>query len=475
MNDGVSADFEFSGEVIAQALRELYRRGKAQRPTDLSPELFRAILSRLDEAANRGMAASAAPDPDGDFRRALRHSNEVFAAFKVHRMQTDMGRLLTDSNGVLKPFEQWKNEVLPIASHQCGAWLRTEYDMAVIRAHQAADWQQFVREADVLPNLKWMPSTSPHPGADHWVFWNTVLPIDDPFWNEHRPGDRWNCKCSLTSTDEPCTDTPAPGKADNPHPGLDSNPGTDKAVFSQSHPYFPKSCSTCDFYKPGLKGWLRSMFVNKTKDCYHCRAIRQAVENTIEKGRIKANKAEYKRLLKDENYIEVVFNKKTGGLKATHVGHITHDTPKAERFFGGLTSSDLERECQDQLVAMGHKAILCDESKKERGNYLPALDILVDDVLMDIRAITGKGWYSNVFVKKNDQLRRYNARADIEGKADTLCLYFHNPKLFDEGKMQKSLNFFRFYRDQDGELLVKHLKHIVCVVKGEKAVIRYEV
>lgn len=208
-------------------------------------------------------------------------------------MQTDMGRLLTDSNGDLKPFEQWKNEVLPIASHQCGAWLRTEYDMAVIRAHQAADWQQFVREADVLPNLKWMPSTSPHPGADHQVFWNTVLPIDDPFWNEHRPGDRWNCKCSLTSTYEPCTETPAPGKADNPHPGLDSNPGTDKAVFSQSHPYFPKSCSACDFYKPGLKGWLRSMFVNRTKDCYNCPYINGCLpgEKRVRKQRGEQQKA----------------------------------------------------------------------------------------------------------------------------------------------------------------------------------------
>ena len=196
---------------------------------------------------------------------------------------------------------------------------------------------------------------------------------------------------------------------------------------------------------------------------------------TLEKERIKVNKAEYQRLLKDENYTDVVFNKKTGGLKATHVGHITHDTPKAERFFEGLTSSDLERECQDQLVAMGHKALLCDESKKKNGNYLPALDIRVDDVLMDIRSITGKGWYSNVFVKKNDQLRRYNARNDIEEKANTLCLYFHDPHLFDEEKMQKSLNFFRFYRNLDGELLVKDLKHIVCVVKGEKKVFRYEV
>ena len=160
--------------------------------------------------------ASTPTDPDSDFRQALRHSNEVFSAFKVHRMQSDMVKLLTGSNGDLKPFNQWANEVMPIASHQCGAWLRTEYDTAVIRAHQAADWQQFVREADVLPNLKWMPSTSPNPGADHQIFWNTVRPISDPFWNEHRPGDRWNCKCSLTSTDEPCTAVPTADKASNP-------------------------------------------------------------------------------------------------------------------------------------------------------------------------------------------------------------------------------------------------------------------
>lgn len=178
---------EFSDDFIAQVLHDIYRRGKAQSPTDLSPELFRAILRRFNEATAQSMAAADVPDLDDDFRQALRHSNEVFSAFKVHRMQSDMARLLTDSNGDLKPFNQWANDVLPIASHQCGAWLRTEYDTAVIRAHQAADWQQFLREADVLPNLKWMPSTSPNPGADHQLFWNTVRPINDPFWNEHRP------------------------------------------------------------------------------------------------------------------------------------------------------------------------------------------------------------------------------------------------------------------------------------------------
>ena len=60
-----------------------------------------------------------------------------------------------DSNGNLKPFEQWLKDVQPIASHQCRSWFQTEYDTAVIRAHQAADWKQFERERDVLPNLKW--------------------------------------------------------------------------------------------------------------------------------------------------------------------------------------------------------------------------------------------------------------------------------------------------------------------------------
>lgn len=282
---------EFSDDFIAQILHDIYSQGRAQSPTGLSLELFRALLRRFNEATDEGLAASAAPDPDDDLRHALQHSNEVFSAFKVHRMQSDMVRLLTDSNGDLKPFNQWANDVMPIASHQCGAWLRTEYDTAVIRAHQAADWQQFVREADVLPNLKWMPSTSPNPGADHQVFWNTVRPVSDPFWNAHRPGDRWNCKCSLTSTDEPCTAVPYSDKASNPQPGLDSNPGTDKAVFSQSHPYFPKSCSSCSFYKPGFKDKLRSFFSNRTKDCYNCPYIDGCIHSVEEKKKIDKGRA----------------------------------------------------------------------------------------------------------------------------------------------------------------------------------------
>ena len=205
--------------------------------TDIEINLFNEICDRINEAARKGLDESGTVDPDDDFRTAILRNNEVFAAFKVHRMQNDMAKLLLDSNGNLKPFEQWRKEVMPIASHQVGQWLRTEYNTAVLRAHQAADWQQFEREKDVLPNLRWMPSTSVNPGKDHMVFWGTVRPIDDPFWNEHRPGDRWNCKCDLSSTDDPVTEIPDFTKKDNPHPGLDNNPGKDGKLFSDTHPY----------------------------------------------------------------------------------------------------------------------------------------------------------------------------------------------------------------------------------------------
>ena len=50
-----------------------------------------------------------------------------------------MARLLLDSNGILKPFDKWVQEVLPIASHQVRHWLRTEYDTATTEIYTGED------------------------------------------------------------------------------------------------------------------------------------------------------------------------------------------------------------------------------------------------------------------------------------------------------------------------------------------------
>ena len=231
-----------------------------------------------------------------------------------------MAARLLDSNGNLKPFEQWKAEVLPIASHQCGPWLETEYNTAVLRARQTAQWQQFLAEKDVIPNLKWLPSTSPNPGADHRLYWNTILPIGHPFWDQHCPGDRWNCKCSLTSTDEPPTPVPSEEEppfptvspsGNTPNPGLAGNPAKTRAIFSQDHPYFPKDCNHCAFYKPNVKSRLRSIFKAQTKDCYNCPYIDGCIDRENEIKRVWNEKRDIARKAVQGKFIShPIFNKR---------------------------------------------------------------------------------------------------------------------------------------------------------------------
>lgn len=242
--------------------------------------MWREVLRVLNEATVSGLLQSSAPTHRDSFLAALRHSNEVFAAFKVHSMSERMAARLLNPDGTLKPFRQWADDVKSISSHYVGAWLRTEYGTALIRAHNAADWQQFIRDADVMPNLRWMPTTSPTPESSHRAFWERklTLPVSDPFWDEHHPGDRWNCKCSLEQTDNPATpELKAEFAGEAPQPGLTNNPGKDGHTFSQDHPYFPKSCSSCPFNK-GMKNRLMKVFRNEEKHCYNCSKINRAIQ-----------------------------------------------------------------------------------------------------------------------------------------------------------------------------------------------------
>lgn len=133
----VQTSFSFSSDVLAKALQHIYSQ-KMDVEGEIEPNLFHEICRILDDAAADGVAQSEVEQVN-DFLQQLQTNNKVFAAFKVHRMQRDMARLLLDSNGTLKPFEKWVQEVTPIASHQVRHWLQTEYDTAVLRAHQAAD------------------------------------------------------------------------------------------------------------------------------------------------------------------------------------------------------------------------------------------------------------------------------------------------------------------------------------------------
>lgn len=249
----VGSALVFDNKAMQRALKHIYEKD-FHPMSEIEENLFNETFRIFTEASSTGISQSAAEIP-AEFKQKIDQGNAVFSAFKVHRMQNDIASQLYDSNGVLKSFEQWKKDVHPMLDHHVRHWLQTEYDTAVIRARQATDWQRFELYADILPNLEWMPSTSTHPGTDHKVFWGTILPLNHPFWSMHRPGDRWNCKCSLSATDEPPTGAPrgSSDPKDMPAPGLDNNPGTDGRLFSDTHPYI---ANAYDGAKEAVKKYL---------------------------------------------------------------------------------------------------------------------------------------------------------------------------------------------------------------------------
>ena len=78
-----------------------------------------------------------------------------------------------------------------------------------------------------------------------------------------------------------------------------------------------------------------------------------------ENQRIEANRILSKKLKKDPDYKDVVFNPRNGGLKATHIKHEDHTNDIKQTFFEDkLTSTDLEKKCQEILYRNGYSCIL---------------------------------------------------------------------------------------------------------------------
>ena len=198
-----SNTIRLSDEAIARMMVQIYK-DTWDLDTLVQSDVLKETQAIFTKAVDQGTPPST-PHRTA-FKRQLTTSTDVFSAFRVHTQAQHMASLMVDAQGNRLAFDDWAERVQPYVNHQNRAWLRTEFDTAAIRAHNEADWQRFREDADVYPYLEWIPSTSDKPGEDHKVFWGTVLPVSDPFWKEHHPGDRWNCKCSLQQTDR----TPTP-------------------------------------------------------------------------------------------------------------------------------------------------------------------------------------------------------------------------------------------------------------------------
>ena len=400
---------------------------------EIEPSAWREVLRIINSGAVQGFTESNYPPThDESFLRSIRHSNEVFSAFKVHAMATKMAERLIGEDGKLRSYEEWRKAVAPIASHHVGSWLRTEYDTAVIRAHQAADWREFEHNKDIFPNLEWMPTTSPSPEVGHAAFWGkpVILPVDDPFWKEHRPGDRWNCKCSLEPTDTTVQRLDDEELAEAAKPehraqrGLEGDPAR-KGLITDKHPYYPESCAKCPFYaSKGVKGWVRRHFSNRTKDCHSCPYVDKAVIKAKLEEQYPTDKWEH-------SYIDA-----SGGYIVTEHERIAESQVSKQELGVYRKEQDMARD----LAKQGHKIVHLAEHNRPVGDRY---DTLFDGVKADFKS-----------TRSHNNIAKYGKKAFREQGADMVVyrLEEHTYGMLDELKSLKELfpdkRIVYYYQDE---------------------------
>lgn len=393
-------------------------------------------------------------------RSRLQESDWMFSGLKTFHELKEAFPSLLDDNGARKPFEQFLKDVQSIDDTYNRNYLRAEYNFAMNSAEMAARWEEFEKDEDEY-YLQYRTAGDDNVRPEHAALRGVTLPRSDKFWKTYYPPNGWNCRCTVVqvlkdgtkATDHKEAMARGAEALSKDKKGMFAfNSGTEQRTFPAYNPYTISKCATCSKAKLNLAK-------DQNELCKACLVLH--TETNMEE--IQKSRELYDKIRDNKKYKDVEFDEKTGGLKATHVSH--NEKSNGAFYFGEekLTGLALEKECQDEVFKFGKTCILLPEGEKGKdGNELPAIDSFMFGRLVEIRSITSDSEsYRNAICKKNKQIHDYNNTH--ETNADSLCLYFHDPKMYDPGKVFKG---YRKTYTQGEKTYENIVKHIYCVVKG---------
>lgn len=79
---------------------------------------------------------------------------------------------------------------------------RVIYDNNLRSARMAGRWDQIQGNKDKRPYLMYRTVGDGRVRKEHSRWDDTVLPVDDPFWNTHYPPNGWGCRCDVRTLSE---------------------------------------------------------------------------------------------------------------------------------------------------------------------------------------------------------------------------------------------------------------------------------
>ena len=138
------------------------------------------------------------------------------------------------------------------------------------------------------------------------------------------------------------------------------------------------------------------------------------------------NYYEYLRLLQDNDYLDVTYDNKSGGVSAVHKLHKFAKKKGAD----GMRQGDYERTVLDVLRKNGHRIVLGAEMNTPG---VKSFDGFLNDIPMEIKAIEGSGLWA--VSTKLLQAEKQNA--------ECVVLYFSREELYSSFRIHEGVRLFR--------------------------------
>jgi SPP1 gp7 family putative phage head morphogenesis protein len=115
--------------------------------------------------------------------------------------------------------------------------LRTNFNTAINGGYAGGHWLNIEDNKDLFPYLQYLSVLLDSTREEHAAAHGTILPVDDPWWDEHYPPNDWNCLCdAMSMTAEEAEEDPNFGKPKpemEPSKDFTFNPGKDKTLWGE--------------------------------------------------------------------------------------------------------------------------------------------------------------------------------------------------------------------------------------------------